>query len=135
MLCYKAASGSADGVLGVFFVRKKDGRFRLIFDTRLLNRKFVPPPKTQLPSAAGFSNLAVHEGGNLYLASSDVKNAFYVLEIPTSLAHMFTLPSIQYTHVKHFCPRIESIGPNDYICPCLKVLPMGWSWSLHLCQS
>ena len=35
---------------GIFFVRKKNGSQRLIFDTRILNRKFVDPPSTDLPS-------------------------------------------------------------------------------------
>ena len=96
MLCWRRARGPDDGVLGVFFVSKKNRTVRLIFDTRLLNQKFIPPPKTQLPSAAGFSNLEVHDGDELFIASSDVKNALYVLEIPTPLAHMFSLPCIRY---------------------------------------
>ena len=30
---------------------------------------------------------------------------------------------------------MEGVGDNDFVCPCLQVLPMGWSWSLHFCQS
>lgn len=58
-----------------------------------------------------------------------------MLEIPTSLAHMFTLPSIRYKHIKHFRPGLEGIGSNDHVCPGLSVLLMGWSESLHFCQS
>jgi len=34
----------AEGLLGVFFVAKKDGRLRLIFDTRVANTYFKTPP-------------------------------------------------------------------------------------------
>ena len=45
MLCFRKASGPRDGVLGVFFVAKKDGNQRIIFDTRLLNQSFRDPQK------------------------------------------------------------------------------------------
>jgi len=43
MLRWRKAKGEA-GKLGVFFVAKKDGRLRIVFDTRLLNLMFIPPP-------------------------------------------------------------------------------------------
>ena len=43
--------------LGVFFVGKKNGSIRLIFDTRVLNKRFKPPPHTPLPSGAAFSSI------------------------------------------------------------------------------
>ena len=41
--------------LGVFFVGKKDGRLRLIFDTRVANAYFMDPPHTALPSAGAWA--------------------------------------------------------------------------------
>ena len=54
MLRWRIA-GDESGVLGVFFVRKKNGKLRLILDTRILNTRFFDAPKTQLPSAAACS--------------------------------------------------------------------------------
>ena len=44
-------SRSAKCVLGVFFVRKKDGRIRLILDCRPCNRVFGAPPGVELVTA------------------------------------------------------------------------------------
>ena len=38
--------------LGVFFVAKKNGKLRIILDTRDVNGVFAPPPYTGLPTAA-----------------------------------------------------------------------------------
>ena len=43
------------GKLGIFFVSKKSGQLRLIFDTRLLNQHLGQPPNTDLPSADAFT--------------------------------------------------------------------------------
>ena len=45
------------GHLGVFFVKKKSGALRLIFDTRIVNLYFHDAPHTQLPFASSFSGL------------------------------------------------------------------------------
>ena len=66
MIKYKVWDGNpAD--LGIFFVRKKNGSQRLIFDTRILNRKFVDPPSTDLPSADAFTRLEMPEGESFYM--------------------------------------------------------------------
>lgn len=75
----------------------------------------------------------MQQGSELPIASADVKNAFYFLEIPESLSQKFTSPRIKYSHIKHF-HHILFIQDNEYVLPSLKVLPMGWSWSLHFCQ-
>ena len=120
------------GVLRVFFVAKKDGSLRLIFDTRFLNTKFPDPPKTSLPTAAAFSSIEVQTEQTLLSASADVRNAFYVLQVPESLSQEFTLPAIKCKYIPHFI-HIPGILPNDYVCPCLRVLPMVWNWGLHFC--
>jgi len=91
---------SRRGVLGVFFVAKKDGSLRLIFDTRILNHDFIDPPHTALPSGAAFSSLEVERGSDFYFGSFDIRNAFYVLGIPLDLAEKFSLlPSVTNTLV------------------------------------
>ena len=82
------------GVLGIFFVAKKDGRIRIIFDTRILNTKFRDPPSTRLPSAAAISSLEVPSHSELYVATGDLANAFYCFSVPDDISDMFSMPSI-----------------------------------------
>ena len=81
MLKWRVSNGERSS-LGFFFVRKKDGSLRLIFDTRKLNLKFRDPPKTPLPSSAAFSQLEAPEDSDMVIASGDIKNAFYILHVP-----------------------------------------------------
>ena len=64
------------GNLGVFFVRKRTGQIRIIFDTRLLNMLFIDAPSARLPTASSLSGIEVESGAKLYMASGDVSNAF-----------------------------------------------------------
>ena len=62
--------------LGIFFVGKKDGALRLIFDTRRLNLRFREPPKTDLPSAGAFAQLEGPEDGTCFLLAGTSKMPF-----------------------------------------------------------
>jgi hypothetical protein len=121
--------------LGIFFVKKKDGSLRIIFDTRILNQSFIEPPKTELPSAASFASLESHDGSNVHIGSGDVRNAFYGMAVPVSLSDQFSLPFVRASDVGISYIHNTDIHPNSILVPCLTVLPMGWSWSLHYCQS
>ena len=119
--------------LGIFFVRKKNGKQRLIFDTRVLNQHFTDPPSTDLPSADAFTRLEIPEDEGFYIGSGDLANAFYTLEVPDDLGQMFSLPAIEagrlgLHHSDH------ALRPETVVVPYLTVLPMGWAWALHLCQ-
>ena len=50
-----SAAVDTKGTVGVFFVPKKSGAQRIIFDTRIANCFFRAPPKTRLPTAAAWS--------------------------------------------------------------------------------
>ena len=134
MIRYEKWDGSAAS-LGIFFVKKKNGTLRLIFDTRLLNTSFKDPSSVVLPSAAAMSSLEVSEDGELYISSGDVMNAFYGLRLPDELASMMTLPAIRARHAGISQLNQEQIDENCWLVPCLQVLPMGWSWSLKFCQA
>eukprot|EP00973_Karenia_brevis_P029477 4067293-Karenia_brevis.AAC.1 len=56
------------GSLGVFC----DRCLRQIFDTRVLNSKFLDPPRTKLPSAGAFGAVEVSESHSFFLAAADV---------------------------------------------------------------
>ncbi len=120
--------------LGIFFVKKKSGQLRLIFDTRKLNQQFVQPPHTDLPTADAFSRITIPEGSTFYVGSGDLANAFYTLAVPDTLGRMFTLPAIQASSIGVDCIDGVAIAPGTQVTPYLTVLPMGWSWALHLCQ-
>ena len=134
MIDFKIDDGSAAS-LGVFFVKKKSGQLRLIFDTRKLNQEFVPPPSTDLPSADAFTRTEFVESSPFYVGSGDLANAFYTLAVPRDLAEKFTLPAIEAWRVG--VAQIDGIPilPGAKVTPFITVLPMGWSWALHLCQS
>jgi hypothetical protein len=133
MLRFKQHDGSpAD--LGVFFVRKKNNKQRLIFDTRILNEKFIDPPKTDLPSADAFTRMDIDGIAPFFIGSGDLANAFYTLAVPDSLARMFTLPGIKAENLGIYEVDGNAVRRDEFITPYLTVLPMGWSWALHLCQ-
>ena len=76
------ADSEYESMLGIFFVKKKSGQLRLIFDTRKLNKLFIDPPSTDLPSAEAFTRLEMPEDQQFYVASGDLANAFYTLSFP-----------------------------------------------------
>eukprot|EP00435_Cladocopium_sp_Y103_P042198 s2255_g11.t1 len=133
MLRYRIAHGEC-GKLGIFFVAKKSGQLRLIFDTRLLNQDFEEPPKTDLPSADAFTRMEMPEGQQFYIGSGDLSNAFYTLSVPEELGRMFTLPCIKAQHLGLTNIGGTAVRPDTQVLPYLTVLPMGWTWALHLCQ-
>lgn len=133
MIAFKTDIDDA-GDLGIFFVRKKNGSQRLIFDTRILNQKFVEPPSTDLPSADAFTRLEMPENESFYIGSGDLANAFYTLSVPDDLGRMFTLPAIKAEKIGLCEIGGAKLRPGQLVCPYLTVLPMGWSWALHLCQ-
>ena len=134
MIGFRVASGGETGKLGIFFVPKKSGQLRLIFDTRLLNQSFNDPPSTDLPSADSFSRIEFPQDQQFYIGSGDLSNAFYTLSVPDELGKLFTLPCIKAGTLGIDSIDGSPIRPGTFILPYLTVLPMGWSWALHLCQ-
>ena len=83
MIHWSPARGRRE-VLGVFFVAKKNGSLRLIFDTRVLNHDFQEPAHTSLPSFAAFSNTELPEGKEFALDLSISKtHSMYLLSFST----------------------------------------------------
>eukprot|EP00973_Karenia_brevis_P074958 10416610-Karenia_brevis.AAC.1 len=90
-----SVSDSTTSNLGIFFVKKKDGSSRIIFDTRICNLYFRPPSHTRLLSASAVAGIQCGEHETLYFSSGDFKNCFYVIGVPDDLIQYFTLPSRQ----------------------------------------
>ena len=115
-------------------MRKKDGSLRIIFDTRILNLKFKDPPKTRLPTAAAFASVEASPGKDTYIGSGDIRNAFYAMEVPDELSDLFSLLFVRAGDVNASQIDGVEVSASTVLVPCLSVLPMGWSWSLSLCQ-
>ena len=79
-------------------------------------------------------SVGIVRGSPVLFGSSDIADCFSHLGIPDWLSDWFSLPGIRGEH----CPWAQVDGeapkPGDWMVPCLTVLPMGWSWSLHFAQ-
>ncbi|CAK0788308.1 unnamed protein product, partial [Prorocentrum cordatum] len=130
MICFQAEDPRIKPI-GVFCAAKESNRLRLIFDTRTANAYFTDPPATTLPSAAAFSKLEA-PGGKVVVAAGDIDDAFYRLLMPEGLCRYFRLPPIDRRHLE--ARGIAGLPDATRVQACLVVLPMGFSWALHLCQ-
>eukprot|EP00973_Karenia_brevis_P012003 1630383-Karenia_brevis.AAC.1 len=95
MVRYRVAQDFEKPALGIFFVAKKSGGIRIIFDTRILNCSFIDPPSTALPSAAAFANIETDPQREFFFASADIRNCFYSLAVPHEMSDMSTLQGCQ----------------------------------------
>ena len=126
-----------DGVrVGVFAVKKSDGvRQRLIIDARGSNSHFTDPKSPDLPTGASLSRLWLEDSStHLFCSSADLKDAFYTLELPPPLRSLFTLDPVRARDL-----NVKDLGgvktrPDMWLYPRLKVVPMGWSHAVNICQ-
>ncbi|CAE8681315.1 unnamed protein product [Polarella glacialis] len=127
----------AGGLVTPFFVTKKGGKLRLIFDCRVVNLRFKKAPKLAMGSGSSWSSLEVAEGDQLWIAQSDIKDYFYSLALPAELAKFFCLPSIDASLLKDWLvpASLGGLANNQGRCyPRLRVVPMGWSWAMWIAQ-
>ena len=81
--------------IGVFAVWKSDGeRMRLIIDARLSNTHFTEPPPVSLPGAENLSQVHVASSESLHVSTSDLKDAFYTMEMPPELRKFYTFSPV-----------------------------------------
>ena len=130
-----AAPTPHDEVVGIFFVKKKDGRLRMVLDCRRSNACFLPSDAVELATGASFAQMELGEGEILYTGTADIKDAFYHLELPASLRPFFALKSVLVGDVGVSEIGGQPVPPSTRLSPRLKVVPMGWSWALWWCQS
>lgn len=119
---------------GVFFVKKKDGRQRMVIDSRVSNRRFRDPPGVALSTTETFTRLE-HRGAGLWIAESDVDSCFHRLRIDEELGRYFCLPPVMAGELGVCAAQGQAVGGLDLVWPCLAVAPMGWTWSLYFAQS
>ena len=89
----------SDATSGFFSVAKREGKQRLIIDTRIANTYFRDPPHTDLPGCASFSRIELGSDDVFYLAEADVDNAFHRVLLPPGLGRYFILPSVHARYV------------------------------------
>ena len=91
-----------------FFVEKKGGKIRLIFDCRRTNDWFTVPRKVRLISGSSFALMDVSPTTCLYAGGLDVKDAFYRLELPEVLSPYFSLDFVTAGEMGPFSRRGSS---------------------------
>ena len=122
--------------VGIFVVYKKDGTLRIIVDARRVNQATREPPSTRLGSIAALSELQVGQDETLCFSCQDIAHCFYQLRLPEELRQLFGLRplSAHDAGVTHTSAGIP-VEPSTKLWPVLRVLPMGFSWSVFLCQA
>ena len=135
------------GTVGLFTVVKKVGPdgtlvLRLIFDQRKDNAAWKRPPWTGLASPSSLASIDLsHLQGDweIVVASGDLPNYYYTLEIPVWASEYFCLPLITAIELKNELARqgqhqaAEELGSDELVA--LAVPPMGWSWAVFLAES
>jgi len=134
MLRYRRAKGKR-ATCGIFFVLETSGKLRIIVDTRIANCFFRSPPSTRLPTGGAWAQLETRPGDDVFIASGDIDCAFYRLQMPEGLDEYFSLPAVAGHAVGISSLDGVPLAPGETVFPCITVLPMGFSWALHLCQA
>eukprot|EP00959_Pyramimonas_sp_CCMP1952_P382116 8006938-Pyramimonas_sp.AAC.1 len=71
----------------------------------------------------------------MYLSTCDLECAFYHMRLPRGMETLFTLPSISVAVLQELGMIDLDFDPLSRVTPMVTVLPMGFSWALHFCQS
>ena len=104
----------AASVITPFFVKKKNGKQRLVLDCRASNCLFHAPPDVALAAGYSFSQLELESGAELFVAQSDVKDYFYSIGLPEGLRRFFCLPAIDMAFLKDRAPDFEGFDGVVY---------------------
>lgn len=120
--------------VGLFFVKKKVGKLRLIMDCRRSNCHFEEPEPVQLATGEAMSRMELPEGKPLFTASADLQNAFYTMSMPELLRPYFGLRRCRAADLGLKEVDGVKLKPQDWVYPRVSVIPMGWKWALFFCQ-
>ena len=122
----------AQSIITPFFVTQKNGRLRLVLDCRASNRLSAPPPDIALAAGYSFGQLEVGSEQVMYMAQSDVKDYFYSIGLPEELRGFCSLPMVQFSQLGLDPSTVQCSTQQVY--PCMRVVPMGWSWATRVAQ-
>ena len=133
------------GRVGAFTVSKKPKvingasveRQRLVLDCRQTNLQFKVPPLTQLGSLSALGELELQGGQKLFAAGADIRDCFYACYCPPGMEDYFCLMTDLRPDDASMVSglNVECFSQMRRICPCIKVLPMGFNWSFYLVQT
>ena len=127
------------GKIAPFFVKKKSGQLRLVLDCRQVNQMFRKPYRPDLGPAESLQRIENPEGSPIYMGEGDLKNCFYQCGIESWLSEFFTFEEeiqVEWAKQEGFTETVdgEALIEGETYFLCLKVLPMGFSWSFYLVQ-
>ncbi|CAK0898689.1 unnamed protein product, partial [Prorocentrum cordatum] len=81
------------------------------------------------------ANLEVNAAGGIAVASGDVECCFYQYELPPWARAFFGLPAVQARFLDSAArQRLGVSDSSEMIHFVARVVPMGWSWAVHLIQ-
>eukprot|EP00438_Fugacium_kawagutii_P003851 Skav230672 [mRNA] locus=scaffold2185:329965:335309:- [translate_table: standard] len=123
-----------DEEVGLFFVKKKGNRLRMIMDCRKSNLHFSEPAPVELATGDALSKLELGDGATLHMASADLANAFYTMQLPEEWRRFFGFRRVRAKHVGITELSGNAIKPDTWLYPRSLVIPMGWAWALYWCQ-
>ena len=123
--------------IACFFVKKKDGRLRLVCDCRNTNRLMGLPLGGGLVGGNDLRRLAVPRGKTLHMSCSDLENHFYTLALPEELRPFFCLKPATGRFLHELSVREvdgSEVLADDLIFPSFTAVPMGWPWAMYFAQ-
>lgn len=120
--------------VGIFFVKKKQDKLRLILDCRRSNHWFGEPSHVTLTTGESLRRISLEAREELHVCSADLANAFYTLAMPLELRKYFGLQRFQAKDLGLDEVDGIKVSGSTWVQPRIAVLPMGWSWALYWCQ-
>jgi len=121
------------GVVLPFFVVKKGNKLRLVWDCRVVNRRFKAPPRMRIATGASVQHIPVASGKEVQAASLDISNFFDWMVTPEWIRQWFGLPPVPIS----FAASVTQLLPDlvefarvhglTMISPRLRVVAMGWN--------
>ena len=142
---------SARFKVGAFTVCKKDDLLRLVIDCRTTNQYHREPPSTHLSTVSALDALDLSDGYlqvnshpqplELSFSAIDLVDSFYQLsfeELASCWAFDLAVQAREFAVTQVWDDSSRSwrpVHPDEWLYPVMRVLPMGWSWSLWFCHS
>ena len=96
---------------------------------------FEDAPHTEMASGEALGDTRIAPGHELHVCDGDVECCFYQFTLPSHLRAYFCLPVVESrflpSRMRQRLGLAADMTPVRFQC---RVVPMGWSWSVHLIQ-
>ena len=110
------------------FVLRNNGKLRAVVDARRWNCHFSKPGHGYLCTGEACSCIEIEPGEKIFMASSDLGDAFSHIELPHKWQRFFGMRGVKAKHIGTSSLDGKAIGPETMLFPRLCVCPMVWSW-------